>query len=148
MAQMTTNLYKIIAKRFDKALTSIAGADPQFLGALEEVVDITTSNTDGAVGLELALLNNVNKAYTGNSTVETSHAHLLDAVRSVNRYVITNATGTAVVDHLSDFVRTIDWEVATGTWDIGDLKCTPYYWCQLSEEAGYDTNAWDCCSLT
>ncbi len=39
-------------------------------------------------------------------------------------------------DNLTDFVNNLNWSD----------ECIPYYWAQLSEEAGFDTGGWNVCS--
>lgn len=153
MAQITDSLYRIIAKRYDYGITALQDADDQILEALNEVVDITTTNTDGAVDIELALLTPANQGYTFMVGLVTSNSGLLNLVRAINNYVINNSTGTPTVDFLSDFVTALDWSVVDGTWDTAKdgssaTNCVPYYWCQLSEDAGYAIGSWPCCSIT
>jgi hypothetical protein len=132
MAQLPTTLYRDFAEAFDASRRDVVGADLDIQTALDAVVDITTS-TASAVDIELALLSPTNAAKNATTTTVNSTTSLLNAVRAINDYVITNTTSIAA-DPLADFVN----NDVTWTRDL-----VPFHWFNLSTDAGYDTSTWN-----
>jgi len=141
MAQIDTDLYKAIADAYASIDTSLSTVKADSRTALNAIVDVDTStypdpsaNADAALEIELALLNPFNAAYVSATTIETNVGAILDAVRAVNNFVITNTSGSATATAKMD-----DWinNKMTPTW-----AACPSGWANLCESAGYDTTNW------
>ena len=140
MAQITTTLYVTIAEAMASARDQMVLASGYTTDATEAVVDITTGNYSpgaaAAIEVELALLGPCDSVDTAVTSLVNSTSAFLVAVRAINDFVIQEATGTAVIDQLTDFVNSCSWT----------LGCIPSSWAVLSADAGYDTSEWDVCS--
>ena len=142
MAQIETGLYKVIADAYATINTNLVEVATDSRTALDAIVDVDTAtypdpsaNADAALEIELALLVPFNTAYVSAVTIETNIGSILDAVRAVNNFVITQTSGTATSKAKLD-----DWinNQMNSTWTT---EC-PTGWATISEQAGYDTTDW------
>jgi len=125
------SLYKKIAYDIDLAAEGISGSASHLADARDEVVNLTTSNNDSALKIELALLDVINNAYISYNEITQSVSNLLTVVRVLNNYVNNNYDGT-----LTAYVNGLEW-------DNDPNEKIPYHWARLSEQAGFDTSNWD-----
>ena len=144
MAQISTTLYKNLAESFHNSRVQMLGADDYLQDAVDYVVDVTTAIA-GGVDIELALLGPVNSASATTTDIINSTSNLMDAVRAINDYVITNtSTANAAAATALGYDKLTYWVNVTmkNTW-VG--YCVPAQWIALSTDAGYDTAAWREC---
>jgi hypothetical protein len=153
MSQIAKTTYKTIADAYAQIWDYLSGVSGQARVAVDTLVDITTTayipygagaaSADAALELELELLDVFNAAYVAVQGIASSSSSLLDAVRAVNNFVITNydttsgygGTARTTPDtKLADFVMSAVWS--------GPLDCIPRGWYELSEDAGYDVSSW------
>ena len=142
MAQIDSTLYMNIAYDFHLAKESMAAVSAFLQEAVYEIVDVTTggysAGSAAAAAIELELLRPFNSAYNAMDSVMNSDSPMLEAVRTINNFVIANhATGD-----LKAFLNGLNWTSVT------NLDCIPAYWCTLSESAGYSTDGWKCCTVS
>jgi hypothetical protein len=142
MAQIDTDLYMNIAYNYHLAKESMLAVSAFLEDALHEVVDVTTTAYSGgqaaATEIELLLLRPLNTAFSSIDSIMNSDAALLEAVRTVNNHVTLNDPNGSI----AAFLNTCDFTAITGE------SCTPYYWCDLSTSAGYNTVGWGCCNIS
>jgi hypothetical protein len=155
MAQLNKAIYEQIARNFNAARSAMMGTDSYINSAVEEVVNITTTNyipagetsanASAAVAVEIALLGVINSTYSAVSDLVSTTSPYLATVRVINKFVIDNAEGTGTADEkLTAYVNSINW---TGSLDdVSDTDSgtneIPFYWEQLSKDAGYNTDSW------
>ncbi|MCD6435532.1 MAG: hypothetical protein J7L15_04020 [Clostridiales bacterium] len=146
MAQISKELYADYAYQFHLSQEAMDGADIYLANALNEVVNLTSS-VDGAVEIELALLQPTQTAYASLQNSIASISSTLDAVRALNNYVINNYVGSEVTAtaKLTEFVDVIVWtddvdETISGSKPSDDL--VPCFWKNLCDSAGYDPELW------
>ena len=151
MAQISPALYNTIAQQYALIDTALSGISSYAKTALLAIVDVDTAdypspsaeNEDSALEIELALLSTFNAAYIASQNLEASTGPLLDAVRAVNDFVITNTSGsdTATVK-LNTWINTTMLQGPDGpiAWD-GDA--CPVGWKNMSTDAGYTTTSWN-----
>ena len=142
MAQIETDFYMNYAYQFHLSQEAMDGADGYLLTALTNVVNVIASDYSGdataAVEVELALLQPTKTAYSSLQNSINSISSTLDAVRAINGYVISNATGTgSATTKLDDFINSLTWNAITGQDQV------PYFWWTLCVSAGYDVDGWD-----
>jgi len=143
MAQIDTTLYRTIADAYASIDTSLSTVSTSARTALDAIIDVDTGylnpsslEADAALEIELALLQVFNNAYVSSQSLQSSTASLLDAVRAVNDFVITNTTGTdTAVTQLNTWINTTMLGNWTGT------NC-PEGWANMSSDAGYTTTSW------
>lgn len=143
MAQINKALYNDIIDAYAAIDVALSGIQSNARIALDAIVDITTTNypdpsvdSDAALEIELALLQIFNSAYIASANITNSTASLLDAVITVNDFVITNSDGTATATaKLLVWINTAMLTFYTGT------NC-PEGWANMSTDAGYDTTNW------
>ena len=147
MAQIDTDLYRVIADAYAAIDVRLAGVATDARTALDAIVDVDTTtypdatpsiaDADAALEIELALLTPFNIAYVSAGNIAVSVSSLLDAVRAVNNFVVTQTSGTAVAKAKLDAWINADM---IGHW--GAPGACPAGWANLSSDAGYDTTDW------
>jgi len=141
MAQIPTSLYQNLATSYNDAREQMVGADQYLLDALNYVVNVTTSVPGGAE-IELALLGSVNASYRMLGDVLSSTSSMIQACIAINSYVIANMTAADAVLATAAGVDKLTYYVNNQcSW-----SCVPYYWEEISSDAGYDTARWKVCS--
>ncbi len=166
MAQIGNDLYESLARNFHNTRRVIVSADAYIDAAVQDVVNVTTTNypaEDGAVmadisaaiAVEVALLSPVNGASVQTKNITASSATLTPAVGDINSYVIRNFDGDTIIYNtdklkLDNYVANIDWriEVVVVSPSIPAdpsalVARVPYYWGVLSSSAGFDVSDWD-----
>jgi len=140
MAQINKALYNDIIDAYASIDTSLSGIQANARIALDAVVDVTTgnypdpsANADAALQVELALLQVFNSAYVASANIANSTASLLDAVTTVNDFVITETPGTATAT-----AKLLDWINVEMLGNYTGTNC-PLGWANMSADAGYTT---------
>lgn len=143
MAQIDPDLYKSIADAYALIDVALAGISTNARTAVDAIIDITTGNypdpsadSDKALEIELALLQDFNSAYVASQNLANSTGSLLDAIRTINNYVINNSgtgAGATAAAKLDTWIN----EGMTPTW-----ASVPTGWKNLCEDAGYDVTNW------
>lgn len=139
MAQITEELYRIIADAYSSIDDSLTTVSSNARTAVDAIVDVTTNygdpsrDADAALEIELALLTPFNTAYIGSQNIENSVGSLLDAIKAVNNHVINNSPGTDTTKvKLDNWVNAVSWTGGT----------VPSGWSNLCTIAGYDVTDW------
>lgn len=151
-------LYMSIANDYADIYNSLDEVAGKALAAVNEIVDLQSTSLDLSGDpqgrqVELLLLGKFNQAYTASTTIKSSTVTILDAVRAINNYVISNYGDAVGLPESA-----IDGDV-TYTESISDNKLKefinsvnvfngecPIGWKELSTEAGYVTYFWDTAS--
>jgi hypothetical protein len=141
MAQIDSELYIAIGEAYAAISDSLSTVQDNARIALDKVVNVGTTtypdpsaDPDAALEIELTLLAPLNAAYISAKTIESNIGTILDAVRTVNNFVIQQTPGTDTSDvKLETWIDSLDGEWASGT------ENAPAGWVLLCEAAGYDT---------
>lgn len=155
MAQISGTLYNDIADAYAAIDDALSGISVNARIALDAIVDVDSTtytpyssnpsdvfpDADAALEIELALLQVYNTAYVVAGNIENSNSGLLDAVASVNDFVIRNQDSVSVADGTAK--EKLDYFVNTqmeNFWTTPDT--IPSGWTNMSTDAGYDTTDW------
>lgn len=137
-------LYKQLANLYHEAFVENTASDTHLKNALDEIIDLSkTKSGQQATDIAVKLVTPAYKAWLG--VVEAPikiadqrgefRTHAMNDIRksvyAINYYVVKNES---LFGTLTDFVNSI-------TWDDGYV---PYYWCLLSDDAGFDISLWNC----
>lgn len=142
-------LYVQVANDYAGMYDSLAGVENKALTSVNRIVDIQNTDYDGhGRQLELLFLHKFNQAYTASRNIKSSTITILDAVRSINNYVISNYAES--VTELSSSVEGSEYQESLSDAKLrafvnesfGSPEC-PDGWAQLSAEAGYVVDAWE-----
>ena len=145
MAQIDTDLYRVIADAYAAIDVSLSGVSTSARVALDAIVDVDTTtypdatpsmaDADAALEIELALLTPFNFAYVSSISLAGSVSSLLGAIKAVNNYVVLNGTGATAKLKLDAWINI----AMAGAWTAG---ACPAGWANLCTDAGYDTTDW------
>ena len=143
MAQIDKTLYKTIADAYALIDDALSGVSANARTAVDAIVDVTTTgypdpsaHPDSALEIELALLQDFNAAYVTAQNLAASTTSLLDAVRTINNFVITESSGTGTA------------ATKLNTWINDEMNpewtnhTVPTGWKNLCTDAGYTTTTW------
>jgi hypothetical protein len=126
--------YKELAEQLDATISDMPNDVTHVYNCLLALLNLTSFNegSEECYGAEatLAIMPSMKIFYT---YVVRNFSYI--ERRWLIVIAINNFT-TEYFGNLTDFVNEVPW----------DDGCVPYYWAQLSEEAGFDTNGWNVCS--
>ena len=147
MAQIGKALYNTIAQEYAAIQVALSAVQQNARDALNAIVDVDSLDypgdpsafvsADAALEIELALLQVFNNAYVSAGSIATSTAGLLDAVKAVNDFVITNSQGTSTATvKLTSWINSDMRGYWTGSY-------CPQGWADFCDDAGYTITDWD-----
>jgi hypothetical protein len=147
MAQIDTDLYRTIADAYALIDVALSGLTANARVALDAIVDVDTTtypdatpsvaDADAALEIELKLLSPYNAAYQQAQNISLNVANITAAVIVINQHVIGEQTVGA-----TDKLKLDNWINGDMATQWGDGGACPQGWANLSEDAGYDVDAW------
>jgi hypothetical protein len=155
MAQIDPILYNTIAQSYASISDSLDTVEVDARTSVDSIVDVTTfdyptvvpsaADAEAALEIELAVLSPFNSAYVQAQSISTNISEILDAVRTINDFVIAQSSfdGTGK-EKLDNWINVEMFNY----WSYGDegqffLYGTPSGWANLSESAGYNIDDWN-----